>query len=139
MEILCVDEIVGSSPTEFFLFLFLDLNDLVPSEAPVGCGGGNATLQSHLSGLPAAWRAEVLGGHVNASRGIPGDPEVVWVYDPQPGICFRFGEKKAAFAELCLSVRLRTQDFLPVPDRPDSGASGARNVGQISESLYFPI
>lgn len=48
-------------------------------------------------------------------------------------------EKKAALAELCLGVPLRTQDFLPDPGRPDSGASGPRNVGQISESLSLTL
>lgn len=49
------------------------VSGLVLPEGPVGNGGGNATLQSHLQGPPAAWGAVVPGVRGNASRGVRGD------------------------------------------------------------------
>lgn len=46
-------------------------------------------------------------------------------------------EKKAALHYLSPGVPFRTQDFLPDPSRPDWGASGARNLGQISGVPFF--
>lgn len=59
-----------SSADQVFIFL---VSDLALPEGLVGNGGVNASLPSHLRGLPAAWGALVPGDRGNASRGILGD------------------------------------------------------------------
>lgn len=61
------------------------------SEGPGGLGGGNATLQSHLRGPPAAWGALVSGGCGDASPGIPGDLGAAGGGGPHGGVFFGFG------------------------------------------------
>ena len=80
-----------SSADQVFTFL---VSDLALPEGLVGNGGGNASLPSHLRGLPAAWGALVPRDRGNASQGILGDLGAVGSWGPYPGIFFRFGTRE---------------------------------------------
>lgn len=83
-----------------------------------------------------AWGATVPGGRGNVVCGIRGDLVMWGGYGPQLGICFRSRDKrKRQLYTNCVRALFRTQDFLPDPCRPNSGAFGARNLGQVCGSL----
>lgn len=141
-----------SSADQVFTFL---VSDLALPEGLVGNGDGNASLPSHLRGLPAAWGALVPGDRGNASQGILGDLGAVGSWGPHPGVFFRFGTREKGNFEWAASrfPVQNSKDFLPDSSSPDSGASGSRNFGQLcgvpfswkdptlqfSSSLSFPL
>lgn len=132
MEIICVAEAAGSLPTGFFFFFPTWFSTRYFRRAQEGRG-----VEVRLCKVICRARPRSGSGGPGRPRerrpGVPGDAEVVGRH--RDSLSLWIPEKTAALAELCLGVPFRTQHFLPDPGRPDSGASGAWNVGHVSESL----